>query len=399
MGRIAYFDCPSGISGNMALGALLACGADRDRFVTLMQTLNIGDWSLEITPKQEHGIGALHVEVRTPPETGHGRHLHHIEDIIGGSDLPEAVRDRAIAVFRRLGEAEAAIHQTDIQSLHFHEVGAVDAIVDIVGTCLLLQLLNIDRIVCSPLPMGRGFVKCMHGMIPLPAPATVELTRGIPTYGVDLEAELVTPTGAALMASLADAFGPQPSMRLETVGYGAGTMTLPDRPNLLRVMIGGAGSGEAREVAIIETNLDDMSPQMYDLAIERLYANGALDVYAAAIQMKKNRPGVLLTVLCAPADTARLADVLFRETTTLGVRVMRSERICMEREIVTVATEYGDIRIKVARSTSPASANHAGTSKAMPEYDDVRSAAVRHGVAAAEVSQAALRAYHERREA
>lgn len=417
MGRVAYFDCPSGIAGNMALGALLACGADRDALIRRLGTLDLGEWSLEVVRKEEHGIGALHVDVKTPPETGHGRHLHHIEAMISSGDLPDRVRAQAIAVFRRLGEAEAGIHGVDIQSLHFHEVGAVDAIVDIVGTCLLLHDLGVDRVVCSPLPMGRGFVRCMHGVIPLPAPATVALTRGVPTYGVDIEGELVTPTGAALMTALADEFGPQPSMRVESVGYGAGTMTLPDRPNIVRVMVGQPGSGEVREVAVVETNVDDMSPQLFDVAMERLLQVGALDVYASPIQMKKNRPGLLITVMCPPECVRAVVEVLFSETTTLGVRVRNCERMCMEREVVAVTTEYGDIRVKVGRwdaarrdeaaaSAVSASEEHgtrqsgdAGICKAMPEYDDVKAAALRHGVPARVVAEAAVRAFRTAQEA
>jgi uncharacterized protein (TIGR00299 family) protein len=386
MGRTAYFDCASGISGDMTLAALLDCGGDAEMLISRLQSLNLGEWSLAVTDVSDHGIGARHVAVSVPPEQGHGRHLHHIEEIIRGGDLPPTVQDRAIAVFRRLAEAEAEIHKVDVQSLHFHEVGAVDAIVDIVGVCLLLDQLKVDRIACSPLPMGHGFVECMHGVIPLPAPATVALTRGFPTYGVDVEGELVTPTGAALMTTLATEFGPQPAMHVERVGYGAGTRRYPDRPNVLRVMLGEADVRATEEVCVVETNIDDLSPQLYDITQDRLFEAGALDVFTAPVFMKKNRPATLLTVLCSEQALRNIVAVLFAETTTLGVRISRCGRLCMERETVVLATEYGDIRIKVACWDGE-------QAKAMPEYDDVKAAALRNGVPARVIADAAMAAY------
>ncbi len=391
MARIAYFDCPSGIAGDMTLAALLDCGADSAVLADRLRSLKLGPWSLNVTDDEDHGIGGLHVEVIADAEQGHGRHLHHIVEIISSSDLPVRVKEQSIAVFRRLGEAEASIHRVDIERLHFHEVGAVDAIVDIVGSCLLLDLLGVERVVCSPLPMGRGFVECMHGVIPLPAPATVELTRGVPTYGVELEAELVTPTGAALMVSLAERFGSQSAMRVQSVGYGIGKRRFADRPNVLRVMIGESGMGEDGHIVVVETSIDDLSPQFYDIAMDRLFNAGALDVHTTAISMKKNRPGTLLTVLCPESAVTDIAEVLFAETTTLGVRMYRCDRLCMERSTVVVATEYGPIRIKVATWGT-------GTPKAMPEYEDVKAAALKHGVPARVVGDAAVAAYRRTEE-
>ncbi len=391
MPRVAYFDCPSGIAGDMTLAALMDCGVDAAVLSDGLRSLRLDPWELRVVEDSDHGIGGLHAEVAVSAESGHGRHLHHIEEIIGASEVPHRVKEQAIAVFRRLGEAEAAIHRVDIQQLHFHEVGAVDAIVDIVGACLLLDLLGVDTVTCSPLPMGRGQVECMHGVIPLPAPATVALTQGVRTYGVELEAELVTPTGAALMVTLAERFGPQPSMRVQKVGYGIGTRRFSDRPNVLRVMIGEADAIELGQVVVIETNIDDLSPQFYDIAMERLFEAGALDVYTSAIGMKKNRPGTLLTVLC-PEDRVRsVTEVLFSETTTLGVRMFRCDRLCMERKTVSVATRYGTIRLKIASWEG-------GNPKVMPEYEDVKAAAMQFGVPARVISEHAIAAYRKMQE-
>lgn len=391
MARIAYFDCFSGISGDMILGGLFACGGDPNAFHKTLSRLDLGDWTLNVEPVTRSGIGALRAIVTAQPEEVHGRHLHHIVDMIVAAGLPDKVTHSSVAVFRKLAEAEARIHQTDVESLHFHEVGAVDAIVDIVGACVLLEQLGIDRICASPLPMGHGFVDCMHGVIPLPAPAVVEILKGIPTYGVDVEAELVTPTGAALLATLASDFGSQPRMRIAASGYGAGSRELPHRPNLLRVLIGESDDHVGEEVAIVETNIDDLSPQFYDAVMDRLFAAGALDVYTEPIHMKKNRPAVLLTVLCAPEAVDVISSLLFAETTTLGVRIGRMERRCMEREFTSVTTPFGEVRIKVARWTG-------GIAKAMPEYDDIRRAADATAVPVARVWEAAMAEYWRKKE-
>lgn len=392
MSRVAYFDCFSGTSGDMILGALLQCGVEPKRLREALSSLKIGDWTLQVESVTRHGIGALRVHVEAVDEATHGRHLHHIEQIISEAELPASVINQALAIFRRLGEAEAAVHQTDVQSLHFHEVGAVDAIVDIVGACLLLHMLGIQRVVCSPLPMGRGFVECMHGTIPLPAPAVVELTKGVPTYGVDIEAELVTPTGAAILTTLAESFGPLPAMVMSQSGYGAGSRDLENRPNLLRVVLGeDQAPGQVEEVAIIETNIDDMSPQFYETAMDRLFAAGALDVYLQPVIMKKSRPGTLLTVLCDPYLADNLAATLFAETSTLGVRITKAERRCMARHVSTVSTPYGEIRMKSARWGDQ-------VVKAAPEYEDVRKAAENAGVPATQVWETAMLAFRTKEE-
>jgi pyridinium-3,5-bisthiocarboxylic acid mononucleotide nickel chelatase len=387
--RTAWFDCFSGISGDMTLGALLACGGSEDHLRQELAKLSMTGWRLDIAPTSKNGIGATDVTVTLTEPQGHGRHLHHIEEILKKSEVSSTVRDRAMAVFTRLAEAEAKIHQTTIERIHFHEVGAVDAIVDIVGSCVLMDQLGIEQIVCAPLPMGRGFIDCAHGTIPLPAPATVEILQGVPVYSVDTEGELVTPTGAALMKTLAGGFGTMPPIKISASGYGAGKKDFGNRPNLLRVVIGETTEDRftgAPEVALLETNLDDLSPQLYEPLTESLLAAGAVDVFLSPIQMKKGRPGTLLTVLAAPDRTENLIDVLFRESTTLGVRYSTMKRVCLDRDWRTVTTEYGPIRIKVGswRGTE---------TTATPEYDDVKSAAAKYNVPVKKVQEAAVVAY------
>ncbi len=387
--RIAYFDCFSGISGDMTLGALLACGADEDALRAGLSRLNLPGWKLNVAETSKNGIGAKDVTVSITQEQGHGRHLRHIEEILSTSDISQPIQESALNVFRRLADAEAKIHQTTAERIHFHEVGAVDAIVDIVGTCLALESLGIDEIVCSPLPMGRGFVECAHGTIPLPAPAVLELTAGFPVYGVDLEGELVTPTGAAIVTTFATRFGPIPPMAVVSSGYGAGKKDFGNRPNLLRVVIGETIDEvltAAPEVTVIEANLDDFSPQFYEPLQERLFAEGALDVFLSPIQMKKNRPATLLTVIATPDRVESMAQAIFEESTTLGIRYGTRKRICLEREWETVETEYGPIRIKIGRWRGR-------ETTAAPEYEDVRAAAKQHGAPVKRVFQAAITAY------
>jgi uncharacterized protein (TIGR00299 family) protein len=391
--RIAYFDCFSGVSGDMTLGALLACGAElgvsaEDCRADLAR-LNLPGWELDVQTVSRSGIGAQSVTVRqTIQDQGHGRHLSDIRAILEASDLPETVRGKALRVFSRLADAEAKIHQTTPDKIHFHEVGAIDAIVDIVGACLLLERLGIGQIHCSPLPMGHGFVECQHGTIPLPAPATLELLRGFPVYSAGVAGELVTPTGAALMTTLAQ-FGPMPTMTVAAAGYGAGKKDFGNRPNLLRVIIGEevdtAFSGAA-EVTVLEMNLDDMSPQFYEPLTERLQEAGAADVFLAPIQMKKGRPGTLLTVLAPPERAETLAGILFTETTTLGIRYQTVRRLCLDREWTTVMTEYGAIRVKVGHWQGK-------ETNAAPEYEEVKAAARRHTASVKAVHQAAMTAY------
>ena len=392
--RIAYFDCFSGVSGDMTLGALLACGADETELRERLGALNVPGYELHIRRVTRQGITATDVDVHLiEAEQGHGRHLSDIAAILESSALPPGVRQKALAIFTRLADAEAKIHGTTREQIHFHEVGAVDAIVDIVGSCLLLDMLGVERVVTSSIPCGHGTIKCQHGIMPVPAPATMELLRGFPVHSVDIKGELVTPTGAALLTTLSDptTAGKMPAMRVLTSGFGAGKKQFkPDMPNLLRVILGEteeAAIGEDKTpqtVAVLETNLDDQNPEGFDLLMERAFAAGALDVFFTPIQMKKNRPATLLTVLCPPDKADALAALLFRETGTFGIRAREQRRYTLTRSWRTVATEFGDIRLK------------AGTwlgeeVTVAPEYEDCKRAALAHDVPLRRVYEAAQR--------
>lgn len=387
--KIAYFDCFSGVSGDMTLGALLACGADESEFRRQLAGLRVPGYDLAIQPVTRQGIAAVDVDVRLRgTEQGRGRHLKDITDLLEAGALPERVRRNAHAVFTRLADAEAKVHGTTRDTVHFHEVGAVDAIVDIVGSCLLLEMLGVEQVVTSSLPCGHGTILCQHGVMPVPAPATLELLSGFPVHSVDVRGELVTPTGAALLTTLGDArtAGTLPAMRVTASGFGAGKKQFQtEMPNLLRVMIGETrNSGTEHEdtehedrtpqtIAILETNLDDQNPEGFDLLMERAFAAGALDVFFTPIQMKKNRPATLLTVLC-PVDQADiLAGVLFRETGTFGIRVREQRRLTLSRSWRSVATEYGVIRLKIGTWQGE-------EVTAAPEYEDCKRAALEHSV-------------------
>lgn len=393
----AHFDCFSGIAGDMTVAALLDAGAPLDELKRRLSTLNLSGYEIRVERVTRAAISGLHFRVLTddPPAHPHGDHHHHhhhgrhlseIEAMIAAADLPAPVEENATAVFRRLGEAEAKVHNMPVEEVHFHEVGAVDSIVDIVGACVALDLLGITRITASALPVGHGTVRMAHGLMPLPAPATAELCRGIPTYPVDVEGELVTPTGAALLAVLCDSFGPPPAMTAEATGYGAGTKDFGERPNLLRVTLGretGAATGWLSEpLLLLESNIDDMPPQMLGHFMDRCFALGALDVTFTPAQMKKNRPGVTVSVLCDAGHRATLLDLFAAETTTLGVRVLPVERVSLPREICSVETPYGPVDVKVATLPN-------GKTRSHPEYESARRAAESAGVPLAEVMRAA----------
>ena len=392
--RIAYFDCFSGVSGDMTLGALLACGADETELRERLGALNVPGYELRVTRVTRQGITATDVDVHlNEAEQGHERHLSDIAAILESSALPPGVRQKALAIFTRLADAEAKIHGTTREQIHFHEVGAVDAIIDIVGSCLLLDMLGVERVVTSSIPCGHGTIKCQHGIMPVPAPATMELLQGFPVHSVDIKGELVTPTGAALLTTLSDpaTAGKMPAMRVLAGGFGAGKKQFkPDMPNLLRVILGETeeaatgGDDTPQTVAVLETNLDDQNPEGFDLLMERAFAAGALDIFFAPIQMKKNRPAALLTVLCPPDRADALAALLFRETSTFGIRAREQHRYTLARSWRTVATEFGDIRLK------------AGTwlgeeVTVAPEYEDCKRAALAYGVPLRRVYEAALR--------
>jgi len=342
--------------------------------------LSVLGYDLHIQRVTRGGIAATDVDVVLhESEAGHGRRLEDIAALLAESVLSEAVRRNALAVFTRLADAEAKIHGTTPDEIHFHEVGAVDAIVDIVGSCLLLEMLGIERVQMSALPCGMGTIVCAHGVLPVPAPATLELLAGFPVYPVNIKGELVTPTGAALLTTLADpkTAGVMPAMRIMRSGYGAGKKQLdPNRPNLLRVVVGETEDSADKTpltIAVLETNVDDQNPEGFELLMERAFAAGALDVFFAPIQMKKNRPATLVTVLC-PTDKAEvLAGVLFRESGTFGVRVREQKRLTLERSWQTVTTEYGDIRLKVGTWQGE-------EVSVSPEYEDCKAAALAHSV-------------------
>jgi pyridinium-3,5-bisthiocarboxylic acid mononucleotide nickel chelatase len=389
--NLAYFDCFSGISGDMTLGALLDAGCDLARLRSDLQSLQVPGWEITAEKVWKNGMAATYARVTTEDQKKH-RSLTDILEILKNSKLDDRVRDRATLIFQKLGEAEARVHDVPLDKIHFHEVGAVDAIIDIVGACIGFHQLRIDKFACSPLNVGGGTAKMAHGVLPVPAPATATLLKGKPTYSNGVQRELVTPTGAAIVATLCDHFGPQPAMTVSAIGYGAGTADLEGQPNVVRIMIGQPAeklvAGFDEEISVIEANFDDMNPQIYGYFLEKALAAGALDVYTTSVQMKKNRPGTLLTVLCKPQDASALTTLIFAETTTFGVRTTTAQRRILPREHVSVSTTFGDVRIKLSRINGR-------IQHAAPEFDDCRKLAVEKNVPLQQVINEALRRYQE----
>jgi len=433
--RIAYLECFSGISGDMFLGALVDAGVAPRVLEETVAALGIGA-RLEVSRVVRSGISATKVDVYVDgkkdlpreeyweQQTGaHGRHDHAHQDQhhdrdrrehshshehphshehgrglteirakISAADISETAKKTAIAIFEALGQAEAKIHNTSVESVHFHEVGAVDAIVDIVCAAVGAEALGVDEIVCSSLNVGGGTVKCAHGVFPVPAPATVELLAGAPIYSSGLQAELVTPTGAAIVKTLATRFTAFPEMKIEKSGYGAGSRDFPGHPNVLRLTVGESTSSHlavntsAETITILEANLDDMNPQVFGYVMDRLLEEGALDAFGMPVQMKKNRPGMVLTILCKPDDAAKLTQIVFTETTTLGVRRREEMRATLARRWENVHTPWGDVRMKVA-SMNGTVTNYA------PEYEDCRRIAAEHRVPLKSVMGGAIEAY------
>jgi hypothetical protein len=456
--KIAYLECFSGMSGDMFLGALIDAGVSAELLEKTVAGLNVGA-GLQISrvnrsgitatkvdvfvhgekelPREEfyageehsqdagqrdhghpHDHGHSHLEAHAPQhepapsrteasaphdhadtgshEQGHGRSLKQIKWIIGNADIRESAKKTAIAIFEALGAAEAAIHDMDIESVHFHEVGAVDAMVDIVGAAVGAEALGVGEIVCSPLNVGAGTVKCAHGVFPIPAPATVELLKGAPVYSSGIQRELLTPTGAAIVRVLAARFGAFPEMKIERAGYGAGTRDLAGHANVVRLTIGQASAAASRvsalahltseTITVLEANLDDLNPQVFGYVMDRLLEEGALDAFGLPVQMKKNRPGTLLTVLCRPEDGAKLTQLLFTETTTLGVRRRDEQRQTLARRWVIVTTQWGEVRMKIA-SMNGTITNYA------PEFEDCRRIAAEQHVPLKRVMQEATQAY------
>ena len=385
----AYFDCFSGISGDMTLGALLDAGVPVDQLRAELHGLNLPGWELSAEKVWKNGMAATHAKVFAQDTTTH-RSLSTILEIIEKSNLASGVKDRAAAIFRKLGEAEAAVHDVPLEKIHFHEVGAVDAIIDIVGACIGFSALGIESFACSALNVGGGTAKMAHGVLPVPAPATARLLLDKPTYSNGVQQELVTPTGAAIVATLCSHFGPQPPMSVSTIGYGAGTADLEGQPNVLRLMVGEAAekrpAAESETIRVLEANLDDMNPQIYGYFLEKALAAGALDVFSTPVQMKKNRPGMLVTVLCKPEDEPKFHDMLFAETTTLGVRTYTAERRVLARQWDKVRTSFGEVRIKVARLNGH-------IQQASPEFEDCRKLAEAKNVPLQRVMDEAIRAW------
>lgn len=379
---IAYLDCSGGLAGDMLLAALLDAGAPEEALREVPRRLGLGEVELRLERVQRHGVGALHLDV----SGDHGdRTWRALRDRLGAA----AVDERALAVLARLAEVEADIHGVPVEEVHFHELGAVDTVVDVVGAVTLLAELGVERLACSPLPMGRGVVRTAHGVLPLPAPATAALLVGKPVFGVDVEAELVTPTGAALAAVLADEWGPLPAMTVERVGYGAGTADFAERANVLRVFLGRETAAAAvGEVSLLETNLDDLLPELVPDAVERCFAAGALDVWTAPVGMKKGRPGLVLSALARPESEAAVAHAIFEQTTALGVRVARLRRYELEREERTVEVGGRQVRVKLGRLDGR-------IVNVAPEHDDCAAVARATGTPIKSVWAAALAAAAE----
>lgn len=393
--RSAYFDCFSGISGDMVLGALVDAGADLRAIEADLRRLGLEGWEISASKVQRRAIFATHVKVVTE-EQHHHRGLSIILRRIEDAKLAPRATERARNIFTRLAEAEAHVHQVPIEQVHFHEVGAVDSIIDIVGAAIGFEMLGVDEFACSPLDVGAGQVKTAHGLLPVPAPATAELLRGAPTYSSGLQRELVTPTGAAIATTLAARYAEMPAMTLRAIGYGAGSADNAEKPNVLRLLIGERAAGEPGEywdapVTAIETNLDDMSPQIYAYFAEKALEAGALDVFSTPAQMKKNRPGLLVTILAEPRNVSRLIDLVFRETTTIGVRTYDVRRKTLAREFVPVMTPFGEVRMKVSRLNGT-------VLNATPEYDDCQKIAAERGVPLKQVIAAATFEYQKKSE-
>jgi uncharacterized protein (TIGR00299 family) protein len=389
--RVLYFDCFSGAAGDMILGSLIDAGVPLAGVRGALGSLAIEPDVVWTDRVVRAGVSATKFCVKGEDGGEHHhphRHLAGVYKLIDGSALSASGKDRAKALFERLGAAEAAIHGTTMEKVHLHEVGALDSIIDIVGSVFALEYLGVDEIVSSPLNVGSGSVKAAHGHYPVPAPATLRLLEGVPVYAGEQKAELVTPTGALLVSSYAKSYGPVPAMTVKQIGYGAGTRDFADTPNVLRVLVGeGSASPVAHSrVIVIECEIDDMNPQIFGALMDRLLAEGALDVFYTPVQMKKNRPGTLLTIVAPPDRRERLTSLVFTETTSIGVRYREMMRECLERDTVSVETPLGAIRVKIARRNGK-------VLNSSPEFDDCARIARERGVPLKDVQAAAIKAY------
>jgi uncharacterized protein (TIGR00299 family) protein len=384
--KIAYFDCFSGISGDMILGAMLDLGLPEEELLGELKKLPVEGYHFHIAKERRGAISGTRVRIEIHHQPA--RHYDEIVNLIRSSGLDPLVQERSLAVFERLGKAEAQVHQIPLERVHFHEVGALDSILDVVGSVVAMHRLGIERVYASRIPTGRGFVETHHGTLPVPAPATAVLLEGAPVYDNGVERELVTPTGAAILTTFAEGYGPLPSMTLSATGYGVGSHPASDPPNLLRVMTGTSADDcpalLQKRLMVLETNIDDMNPEFYDYLFERLFGAGALEVNLMPVQMKKNRPGMLLRALIEPSLRESALEILFKETTTLGVRIQEVERVELPREIREVETSYGPVRVKLA--TLPG-----GERRAVPEYEDCKRAARECGAPIRKVYENAIR--------
>ncbi len=392
--QTAYFDCFNGAAGDMILAALIDAGLSVDELRESLATLPVTGYKIHARKIDKQNFAATQFDVQLNDDrTQSHRNLQDITRIIQGGALTQTVQRRALAVFHRLAAAEAQAHGSNLDQVHFHEVGAVDAIVDIVGACWALERLRIDRVVCSPIPVGSGTVTCAHGVLPVPAPATALLLRGVPLAATDEIGELTTPTGAAILTEIASAFGPLPAITIERIGVGAGQREGKNRPNVLRVILGHSTPGRHLEpITVLEACIDDATPEVLGYTMERLLNAGALDAYCVPIHMKKARPGMLLTVLATAEQVTQLESIVFRETTTFGIRHSDILRSVLPRRIENVPTRFGDIGVKIGTiDDQPVSV--------AAEYEDCRAAADRHGVPLREVMTEAVEAWKRKQNA
>ena len=382
--KTAYIDCQFGVAGDMLLGALVAGGVPVDHLKSELSKLGISGWDIIPEPVKRSGIAATHVDVPTGEEHAH-RHLSHITDIIGNSNLPDRVKDRATRIFTRLAEAEAVVHGTSPEKIHFHEVGALDAIVDVVGVCIGLEYFDVGSVYATPLHLGTGTVNCAHGCMPVPVPAVVELAKGVPVVRTAYDGEMTTPTGAAILTTLVESWARPGRFTGEASGYGAGTRESAEHPNTVRIVIGSTETPTPHDHSrLLETTIDDMNPEFYGYLMDQLFAAGAKDVYLTPVYMKKGRPGTVVSVLADGESAERLTGILLAETTTLGVRMLHVERRLLERREGSVSTQWGPVRVKIACVD--------GRERCTPEFDDCARVAREHGVPLQTVYETVIRA-------
>ena len=387
--EIAYFDCFSGISGDMILGSLIDLGLDIEYLKNEFKKINLSGYEINAEKIKKRDISCIKVNITVKDKQKH-RSLKEINALIDKSELNPEVKKKSKDIFLKLAKAESKVHNIDIDKIHFHEIGAIDSILDIIGAVIGLDKLNLKKIYCSTIPVGRGFVKSAHGKLPIPAPATSELLKGIPTYSTKVEGELVTPTGAAIITSLTNNFGEMPLIQIEKIGYGAGKSDF-DHPNLLRIFVGESLENYDTDVVnVIEVNIDDMNPEYYEVVFEKLLKNGALDVYLTNIQMKKNRPGIKLSIITPLEITNQLTDIIFNETTTFGIRIYKTHRKKLFVEKVKVKTKYGEITIKIGKTKDE-------IKLISPEYEDCKKLAQENNVSLKEIYELAKLSYFSKK--